>query len=164
MTARYKVLLACTAAALCLTACARQGDKQIDEEAARSQIQQVLDKYLQSVKTADVALAATIWLQSPDIVVVTPLGRFQGWDGVQRDLYVNFLQKAFLERDLRPSNVHIHVNGNSAWAVFDWSFTATLANGQPFTSKGWESHVYEKTDGGWRITHLHYSGQPTQSQ
>ena len=48
--------------------------------------------------------------------------------------------------------------GNSAWAVFDWDFTAKLANGQPFTSKGWESHVYEKTDCGWRISHLHGSG------
>lgn len=160
MNLRGKLLLACTAAALCLTACARQEG----QEAARSQIQQLLDTYFQSVKTADVALASTIWLQSPDIVVVTPLGRFQGWDAVQRDLYVNFLQKAFLERDLRPSNVHIQVNGNSAWAVFDWSFTAKLANGQPFTSKGWESHVYQKTDGGWRIAHLHYSGQLPQSQ
>jgi hypothetical protein len=27
----------------------------------------------------------------------------------------------------------------------------------------WESHVYEKTAAGWRIVHLHYSGQPAQS-
>jgi ketosteroid isomerase-like protein len=134
----------------------------VDTDEGRNQIQEVLDKYLQSVKTADVTLASAIWLQRPDIVVVTPLGRFQGWDSVQKDLYVNFLQKAFLERDLRASNVHIRVNGNSAWAVFDWDFTAKLANGQPFTSKGWESHVYEKTDHGWHIAHLHYSGQPTQ--
>ena len=159
MKSRYTVLLACTAAVLCLTACA----KQADGDAARKEIQQLLDRYFQSVNAADVTLASTIWLQSPDIVVVTPLGRTEGWDGVQRDVYVNFLQKAFLERDLRPSNVHIHVNGNSAWAVFDWSFTAKLANGQPFASKGRESHVYEKTDRGWRITHLHYSGLPAPS-
>ena len=154
MKARCKMLLACAAAALCVTACAGQADG----DAARKQIQQLLDTYFQSVNAADVTLASTIWLQSPDIVVVTPLGRSEGWDSVQRDLYVNFLQKAFLERDLRPSNVRIHVNGNSAWAVFDWNFTAKLANGQAFTSKGRESHVYEKTDRGWRITHLHYSG------
>jgi ketosteroid isomerase-like protein len=153
------MLLACAAAALCVTACARPVDG--DEE--REQIQQLLDTYVKSVNAADVTLASTIWLQSPDIVVVTPLGRTEGWDSVQRDLYIHFLQKAFLERDLRPSNVHIHVNGNSAWAVFDWSFTATLANGQAFASKGRESHVYEKIDRGWRITHLHYSGLPAPS-
>jgi ketosteroid isomerase-like protein len=159
MNARRGVLLACAVAALCVSACARP----VDGDEARKQIQQLLDTYFKSVNAADVTLASTIWSQSPDIVVVTPLGRTEGWDSVQRDLYVNFLQKAFLERDLRPSNVHIHVNGNSAWAVFDWSFTAKLANGQPFASKGRESHVYEKTHSGWRITHLHYSGLPPPS-
>jgi ketosteroid isomerase-like protein len=164
MKSRFTLLLIWTVSVLCLTACGRQAVEQADTEVARGQIQQLLDTYFQSVKAADVTLASTIWLQSPDIVVVTPLGRFQGWDAVQKDLYVNFLQKAFLERDLKPGNVHIQVNGNSAWAVFDWSFTAKLANGQPFASKGWESHVYQKTDSGWRIAHLHYSGQPPQSQ
>jgi len=144
---------------LFLGACNARVD--IDQE--RKQIQQLLDTYVQSVKTADVTLASKIWLQSPDIVVVTPLGRFQGWDAVQKDLYVNFLQKAFLERNLQPSNLQIHVNGDSAWAVFDWAFAGKLANGQPFTSKGWESHVYQKTGAGWRIEHLHYSGQPPRS-
>jgi ketosteroid isomerase-like protein len=159
MNLRSQTLLVSVAAVLCVTACARPADN----GDARNQVQQVLDRYLRSVNTADVTMASTVWLQSPDIVVVTPLGRFEGWDSVQRDLYVNFLQKGFLERALTPSNVHIHVNGNSAWAVFDWSFASKLANGQPFTSKGRESHVYEKTDDGWRITHLHYSGLPAQS-
>jgi ketosteroid isomerase-like protein len=156
MNTRLRSLVSCVAIALCVGACAAR----VDTDQERGQIQQLLDTYFQSVNAADVTLASRIWLQSPDVVVVTPLGRFQGWESVQKDLYVNFLQKAFLERKLQPSNVQIHVNGNSAWAVFDWAFTAKLANGQPFTSKGWESHVYQKTDGGWRITHLHYSGQP----
>jgi ketosteroid isomerase-like protein len=159
MNVRRGVLVACIVAVICGGGCA----KPVNAEEERSRVQQVLDKYLQSVNSADVNLASAVWLQSPDVVVVTPLGRFEGWDNVQRELYVNFLQKAFLERDLRPSNVHIHVNGTSAWAVFDWNFTAKLANGQPFTSKGRESHVYEKVDGAWRIMHLHYSGEAAQS-
>jgi ketosteroid isomerase-like protein len=156
MNRRRRLLSACAAAALCLTGCAQP----VNTDEDRAQIQRLLETYLRSVKTADVTLAETVWLRSPDLVVVTPLGRFEGWDKVREGLYINFLQKAFLERDLRTSDVHIGINGNAAWAVFDWSFTAKLANGQPFTSKGWESHVYQKGDGGWRIAHLHYSGQP----
>src|SRR4051812_15094332 len=104
-----QALLACTAIVLCLGAC----NARVDTDQDRQQIQQLLDTYFQSVKTADVAVASKIWLQSPDIVVVTPLGRFQGWDSVQNELYVKFLQKAFVERDLRPSNVQIHLNGDS---------------------------------------------------
>src|SRR5436190_22905923 len=120
-------------------------------------VQQVLEKYLQSVKTSDVKLVSEVWLQGPDILVVTPFGRFQGWDSVRDGLYVNFLQKAFTERSLRPDNLAITVSGDTAWAVFDWTFTGKLANGQAITSKGWESHVYQKTAGRWAITHLHYS-------
>jgi ketosteroid isomerase-like protein len=126
----------------------------------RNDVQQVLEKYLQSVKTADLKLASEVWLQSPEIVVVTPLGRFQGWDQVREGLYVNFLQKAFAERNLQSDNLAIRIEGNAAWAVFDWTFTAKLATGEPFTSKGWESHVYRRTDVGWRIVHLHYSAAP----
>ena len=105
-------------------------------------------------------LAENIWLQSPDLVVIAPFGRFQGWASVREEIYVKFLKQAFSERDLRPSNVSIQVMGDSAWLAFDWAFTAKLANGQPMASKGWESHVYRKTDQGWRIAHLHYSVPP----
>ena len=157
MRSRWRVLA--TWMAIALSGCVKSGS---DEDHDR--IRRLLDTYLQSVKAADVALASTVWLQSTDVIAVTPLGRLQGWDKVRDDLYVNFLQKSLLERDLKANNVHIDVNGDSAWAVFDWSFTGKLANGQPLNSKGWESHVYKKVDGAWRIAHLHYSGQMPQSQ
>jgi ketosteroid isomerase-like protein len=148
-----RMLISSLAAIVCTFACVKRADPDVE----RQQIEQLLQTYLQSVKTADVATAATIWMQRPDIVVVTPLGRYEGWDAVQREVYVNFLQKTFAERELQASNVHIHVNGDSAWAIFDWDFKGKLANGQSLTTKGRESHVYEKTADGWRITHLHYS-------
>ena len=156
MNTKWITLAAVAAVSLSLPACQRAPDLEQD----RKDVQQVLEKYLQTVKTADVTLASEVWLQSPDIVVVTPLGRFQGWDNVRESLYVKFLQGAFTERNLEPSHLTIQVAGNAAWAVFDWAFTAKLANGQPFTSKGWESHVYQRTDRGWRIAHLHYSAPP----
>ena len=141
------------------SACARTAD--VEQE--KKNVQQVFEAYIESVKTADLSLASRVWMQSPDIIAVTPLGRFQGWDSVRNDLYVNFLQKAFTERNLTPSHVAITVNGDTAWTVFDWTFAATTADGKPFSSKGWETHVYRKTDRGWAILHLHYSGQPTGS-
>ena len=50
----------------------------------RTDVEQVFNKYLQSLDAADVALASNVWLQSPDVLVVTPLGRFKGWDGVNK--------------------------------------------------------------------------------
>jgi ketosteroid isomerase-like protein len=159
MNNRWMAPVSALTVLLSLQACTRAPATDQD----RASVQQLLDKYFESVKAADTKLASEVWWQSPDIVVVTPLGRFQGWENVRENLYVNFLQKAFSERNLQPSNLTIHVDGDAAWAVFDWTFTAKLAGGQPFTSKGWESHVYRRTDQGWRIVHLHYSAPPPRS-
>jgi len=143
-------------------ACNRAADTAVDTKETEN-IRQTFDKYLESVKTADVGLASQIWLQDPSISVVTPLGRFKGWQSVRDDLYVNFLQKAFTDRNLQAENFAVTVSGDSAWSVYDWTFTAKLPNGQPFSSKGWETHVYRKIDGRWVIAHLHYSS-PVQPQ
>ena len=128
-----------------------------DTEQDKKDVQRVLERYLESVKTADVSFASKIWLQSPDIVAVTPFGRFQGWDSVQNDLYVKFLREGFTERNLQAENVAIRVIGNAAWVVYDWTFMGKLLNGQLLNSKGWETHVYEKVGRDWRISDLHYS-------
>ena len=156
MTNKWTTLIVVVSVSLLLPPSTRSAD--IKQE--KKNVQQVFEKYLESVRTADLKLASQVWLQSSDISVVTPFGRFKGWESIRDGLYVNFLQKAFTERSLRPDNVAITVSGSAAWAVFDWTFTAKLADGQPFSSKGWESHVYQKTGGRWVIVHLHYSVPP----
>ena len=126
----------------------------------RADVEQVFSKYVESIDAADVALAAQVWLQSPDVLVVTPFGRFKGWDGVRDDIYVNFTQKQLRQRNLHTSNVSIVVAGDAAWLVYDFAFTATLGRWTASTSNGWESHGYLRTVDGWRIAHLHYSVQP----
>jgi ketosteroid isomerase-like protein len=127
----------------------------------RVDVEQVFSKYLQSLDAADVALASKVWLRSPDVQVVTPLGRFKGWDGVQ-EIYARTLQE-YPERNVQTSNVSIVVAGDTAWLVYDFMFTATLADGKPLIAKGWESHGYLRTANGWRIALLHYSVQPQSS-
>jgi ketosteroid isomerase-like protein len=111
----------------------------------RAEIERVFKKYLQALKEADVELASLVWLQSPDVLVVTPAGRFNGWEGV-KEIWAG-MQKNFSERNVQPSNVSIFVAGDAAW----------------LTSKGWESHGYLRTPGGWRIAQLHYSVPPPPS-
>ena len=121
----------------------------------RADVERVFSKYLRSLEAADVALASEVWLQSPDVLVVTPIGRFQGWDGV-KEIWAR-TQEEFSERKVQASNVSIAVAGDAAWLVFDFVFTATLADGKALLLKGWESHGYQRTGDGWRIAHLHYS-------
>lgn len=141
---------------VCLVGCGPAPSVERDKR----DVQAVLEKYLQSVNAADRKLGSEVWLQAPDILVVAPFGRFQGWEAVREGIYVNFLQKAFTERNLQASQISIRVVGDAAWAVFDWTFTGKVANGQLVETKGWESHGYQRTTQGWRIVHLHYSVPP----
>ena len=148
--------------ALVLTLASATGFRRVlDTSQDRADVEQVFNKYLESLNAADVALASQVWLQNPDVQVVTPFGRFKGWDGV-KDIYVR-TQKEFPERHLQASNVSIVVAGDAAWLVYDFAFAAKRADGLPFTSKGWESHGYQRTANGWRIAQLHYSVPPPPS-
>ena len=125
----------------------------------RADVEQVFNTYVQSISDADVVLASQVWLQSPDVLVVTPFGRFTGWDSVENHIYP-LTKQTYPERHLHASNVSILVKGDAAWVVYDFVFTGTRANGEPFTIAGWESHGYQRTANGWRIAHLHYSVPP----
>jgi ketosteroid isomerase-like protein len=66
---------------------------------------------------------------------------------VQHEIYPNTV-KEFPERNVQASNVSIVVAGDVAWIVYDFVFTAKRPDGQPFTSKGRESHGYQRTANG----------------
>jgi ketosteroid isomerase-like protein len=163
MMRRWAFVIALASGAFLVPACGGFVGTSSHLTEEESRVRDVLGAYLRSIDAADVALAGEVWAQRPTVEAVTPIGRFKGWDSVRNELYINFLQKMFSERRLTPSDVTVRVVGDAAWAVFDWSFAAKRADGQPFASKGWESHVYEKVGGRWVMVQLHYSA-PAQPQ
>lgn len=160
---RWAFVIGLAIGAVLVSACDGHVGTSSQITAEESRVRAVLDRYLSSIGAADVALAAEVWAHDPTVEAVTPIGRFKGWDSVRNHLYIDFLQKMFSERRLTSNDVSIQVVGDTAWTVFDWSFAATRADGQPFASKGWESHVYRKMNGRWVIVQMHYSA-PVQTQ
>jgi uncharacterized protein (TIGR02246 family) len=78
-------------------------------------------------------------------------------------------QRAHMQQvRLDRQNTYIRVNGNIAWACYQWDFLATV-DGQPTESKGQTTLVMEKHDNRWIIVHNHtslawpQSGQATPS-
>ena len=128
-----------------------------NEPASEAEIEAVLDLYVQSVNDADYDLLRGIWVPSDEISYVNPVERLQSSEELE-GFWQAFITDTFSERDLRISNVSIHAAGReAAWAVFDWEFNATMTDGQPFNTTGWETQFYRLTDQGWRIEHVHYS-------
>ncbi len=128
-------------------------------------IRQLIEKYTKSIDDADTKLASQIWLESPDVSFIHPLGHEHGFEQIKRNVYEQLMGGTFSERKLAARDISIHVHGDSAWAEFYWDFNAKFRkDGSPATTHGRETQVYWKTKDGWRLVHVHYSGMPVTNQ
>jgi Xaa-Pro aminopeptidase len=132
-----------------------------ENTADREQIGSLIAKYKQSIDAADVNLAAEVWLDSPDVSFIHPLGHEHGFVEIKKNVYQHLMGDAFSERKLTPHDISVHVYGDSAVAEFYWDFAAKFRkDGSPLTTHGRESQVYRRENGSWRLVHVHYSGMP----
>lgn len=114
--------------------------------------------YAKSVGNLDQNLARRVWSARNEVTFIYPRGTERGLDAILKNFYQNTMG-LFSERQLIPDPAETHVYGDTAWSQFTWTFRATLKNGgKEITTKGRETQVYHKEDGGWPIVHVHYSG------
>src|SRR5712692_8431229 len=133
-------------------------EKSADSDAIRS----LIEKYAKSIDGADTALAAEVWLNSPDVSFIHPLGHERGFEQIKQNVYTHLMGDTFSERKLMVHDVSVHVNGDAAWAEFYWDFAAKFRkDGSPLATHGRETQLYQKEQGRWHLVHVHYSGMPT---
>jgi ketosteroid isomerase-like protein len=129
------------------------------------QIKQKVSEYARSVDAADARLAARIWLDSPDVSFIHPLGHEHGFKQIQQNVYQHLMGETFSQRKLSPRDISVHIYRDTAWVEFYWDFVATLKkNDSSITTHGRETQVYWKMEDGWRLVHVHYSGMPVTDQ
>ena len=131
----------------------------VERSADAEEITALIMKYAQSVDAADTELASEIWAN--DASFIHPMGYERGWTSVKTNIYEKLMGETFSERKLNVTDIVVHAYPDMAWAEFNWDFVAKLrSDGTTLTSRGRESQVYRKTDGRWRLVHVHYSGMP----
>ena len=98
-----------------------------------------------SVDEADTALAAQVWLDSPDVLFIIR-------SGMSTASTRHLMRETFSKRKLSPRDVAVHVYENSAWVEFDWDFVAKFRKDRSLiTTHGRETQVYWKMPDGWRL-------------
>jgi ketosteroid isomerase-like protein len=136
-----------------------------DDNAESDAINSLIAKYAKSVDGADTALAAEVWLDSPDVTFIHPLGHEHGFEQIKQNVYTRLMGETFSERKLSPHDISVHVYGDSGWAEFYWDFAAKFRkDGSAVTTHGRETQLYQKIQGRWRLIHVHYSGMPATQQ
>lgn len=129
--------------------------------AARKELLQKIEQYVESVKHADdPAYPELVWATSPESTFIHPRGHEFGWETIRDRFYVKTMAGMFSERELKVvGEPVIQIHGDAAVVEFDWEFIATMRkDGSKRNSTGRESQVYVNQPGkGWRIVHVHYS-------
>src|SRR4029077_2984519 len=93
---------------------------------------------------------------SDDVSVVNGGGAppILGW-GNYEALYK--LQRSKMQQvRMDRSNTYIKLNGNTAWACFQWDFAAVI-EGNPSAARGQTTYVFIKKNNRWLIAHDHTS-------
>jgi len=130
-------------------------------EAAADEIKGMIAKYADAVnrEPVDLALAASVWADSPDDSLIFPLGEIRGWDHIRQDFYQSIMEGRFSERTLTPAGIEVHAYGDCAWAEFTWRFEATSRQGgSKVETRGHETQIYRKLGPHrWGLVHVQYS-------
>lgn len=67
--------------------------------------------------------------------------------------------------ELNLSNVETHVEGDFAWAIADVEFKATVKDEQrEIHYRGFETFLFRRANGKWKIIHTHNSSQPVKTE
>ncbi len=128
-------------------------------------IRGLIEKYAKSVDAANTALAAEVWLNSPEVSFIHPLGHEHGFEQIKQNVYTRLMGETFSERKLSVHDVSVYVYGDAARAEFYWDFAAKFRkDGSPLATHGRETQLYQKQDGRWRLVHVHYSGMPATAE
>jgi len=140
-------------------------DSSAEASADSNAIRSLIEKYAKSVEGADTALAAEVWLDSPDVSFIHPLGHEHGFEQIKQNVYQHLMGETFSERKLSFHDVSVHVYGDTARAEFYWDFAAKFRkDGSSLATHGRETQLYQKENGRWRLVHVHYSGMPVTAE
>ncbi len=67
--------------------------------------------------------------------------------------------------ELNLSNVETHVEGDFAWAIADVEVKALVKRDQrEIHNRGYETFVFRRLDGKWKVIHTHSSSRPVKTE
>ncbi|HET6278104.1 MAG TPA: nuclear transport factor 2 family protein [Candidatus Polarisedimenticolia bacterium] len=149
-------LLACAATLPLLAALVACGG---NPEADAGAIQALVAKEAAAINARDLNQLAEIWSEAPEILLfdVPPPGRFRGWEQVAR-VFKEFFDR-FSDINLTVAEVEVGVEGDLAFASYDWTLTGTMGE-TAVRDRGQATSIYRREESGWRLVHAHYSPVP----
>lgn len=125
-----------------------------DTNTEEQEIRDLWNRFINSICDGNWEVFSKAWDHSPKVSVIHPhIGeKLNGWEEIQPK-YHNLLNSAF--RCSLPKNeleIHISNSGDMAWGIVD--LIVQLNDSAKTTNHPWQSVVFEKIQGEWKLVHL----------
>lgn len=129
-----------------------------DPFADRADVVEVHEALLAAMEAGDGSAVAALLDSAHDILVFHPAveTRFDGADAISAGIGRMLGKNAPVE--ITEVHLQVWVDGDVAWLTSHLLLESPRV-AEPFAARGTE--VWRRTDGGWRLAHAHWSGQPT---
>ncbi|MGM9940376.1 MAG: YybH family protein [Bulleidia sp.] len=125
----------------------------------KEQILQLVKNYQKAIHTQNREDFKSIWTEDENNVLISIATQYRGIDSICQDFLIDGIQKAYAVIDLIAENVDIHfIDESTAIVVFRYHTECIRRDsGENYGIAGLETQVVRKTDGKWKLVHIHYS-------
>lgn len=148
-------LAATMALALLLASVAGCDRSRSDADAIRA----LVAREVTAINARDMRALSEIWSRDGQALLfdVTPPGRFQGWEQIQRQ-WSGFFDRAS-EIHLTVEALNTAAEGTLGYATYDWSMTGRIGS-YAIDDRGQATAIYRREKEGWKLVHAHFSPSP----
>ena len=148
-------LAAAIATAFLLASAAACDRSRSDADAIRA----LVAREVTAINARDMRALSEVWSRDGQALLfdVTPPGRFQGWEQIQRQ-WSGFFDRAS-EIHLTVEALNTVAEGPLGYATYDWSMTGRIGS-YAIDDRGQATAIYRREKEGWKLVHAHFSPAP----
>lgn len=117
------------------------------------------DAFYTALSTFDMGAMDKAWAHEPYVFYVAPASKAMtiGWPAVQAALQTSLQasMSSIAERTVKPVEVQVRINGDTAWVTGMEEGTGKRKDGSPYEAHTFVTNVFEKKDGRWLMVSHH---------
>ena len=108
--------------------------------------------FYDAISARDAAALAKVYAHEDFVMNVTPDGKYRGPGWAAVEPWIKNITRTFAQLEVKPSDVHVHVNGDVGWVMVTEHVSARLPDGPPQQVTLQATNIFERIGGNWLMT------------
>jgi ketosteroid isomerase-like protein len=136
----------------------------VTARAQSAEVEAANQAFYAALSTFDIGAMDKVWAYEPYVFYVGPASKTAnvGWPAVQAAWHASLQASmaSLAARIVKPGQMQIRINGDTAWVTGTEEGTGTRKDGGPYKVQNFVTNVFEKKDGRWLMVSHHAQSIP----